>query len=325
MKRPVTGALVAVAVAVAATSLTLMTPAGAALTTRCVGEGGAVTVPGDLVVPSNAACSLTGTVVDGDVRVGVGADLVTQGVTVKGRIVVGRDGYLETADTQVAGDVVLSGAFGGYLQSSTIGGRLRSAPAAGASQGGLLYLADVDVTGDLRSTADEVSLEASTVAGNLMSTDSRYTDLTNSFVDGTFTVSGSALGSVLCGTAVRGTATFSANAGALEIGTDAAAPCAGGGYWGGTVTVKDNTGGVRIDGAVVNGDVVLRGNAPVARLGQVSVRGTIRGDHEPLDDAGATARRTPAPGRTEVLRTALAERGTTAGHAAAAARIAALG
>src|SRR5690606_15784208 len=69
-------------------AIALAAPANADLVTRCVGEGGAVTVPGDLVVPAGKTCWLDGTTVEGNVRVQAGADLIVTGGTLKGSVVV---------------------------------------------------------------------------------------------------------------------------------------------------------------------------------------------------------------------------------------------
>jgi hypothetical protein len=53
--------------------------AQAALYTTRVGDGGAVTVSNDLVVPAGKSCALTGTKVKGTVTVEAGADLVAAG------------------------------------------------------------------------------------------------------------------------------------------------------------------------------------------------------------------------------------------------------
>lgn len=63
-------------------------PAQADLFTGCVGTGGAVTVPGDLVVPSSKSCILDGTTVEGRVTVQSGTDLIATDATVKGAVSV---------------------------------------------------------------------------------------------------------------------------------------------------------------------------------------------------------------------------------------------
>src|SRR5699024_2084291 len=58
-----TAVVLAAAAMLAGTALTTL-PAQADLITRCSGTAGPVTVPGDLVVPRAASCTLTGTVVE---------------------------------------------------------------------------------------------------------------------------------------------------------------------------------------------------------------------------------------------------------------------
>lgn len=262
----------------------IVAPASADLVTRCVGEGGAVTVPGDLVVPRGAACSLTGTTVTGDVRVAAGADLVAVDVTVDGRVVVADDAYLDTTGTTVAGEVILSGAFGGYFEGSEIGDRVVTRASASTDTGGFAYAVGSRVTGDLVSRSAEVFAEDSELGG-LVSTDSLYADLYSSFVDGTVLVRANEQGSTLCNVAVQGTSRFQNNTGAVQLGSDGpGAACAAGSFWGDDVTVTGTTGGAFVDGNIIDGDLTLRDNDPVALVGQSNlVRGEIRGDFEEWD------------------------------------------
>lgn len=55
--------------------------------THCVGEGGAVTVPGDLLVSVGSNCVLEGTTVTGDVQITTGADPVADDITVEGDVI----------------------------------------------------------------------------------------------------------------------------------------------------------------------------------------------------------------------------------------------
>ena len=100
MRKSITGVL-AIA-GVAAAGMLTATSASADLVTRCSGTAGDVTVPGDLVVPAGQTCDLTGTTVDGDVRVRAGADLIGEDVTVTGDIVGAADAYLDLYRSQAA-------------------------------------------------------------------------------------------------------------------------------------------------------------------------------------------------------------------------------
>jgi hypothetical protein len=100
------------------------TTASADLVTRCVGTGGAVTVPGDLVVPAGKSCVLEGTTVEGKVTVQAGADLVVTDGVFKGVVVVAEDGYLDAYNTTEAGKVTSRGGYGATFGASTLAGRL---------------------------------------------------------------------------------------------------------------------------------------------------------------------------------------------------------
>ena len=74
--------------------------AQADLVTHCIGTGGAVTVPNDLLVPAGESCALTGTTITGNVRVAAGANLVVTGGHVSGEVQVAADGYLDATSTR---------------------------------------------------------------------------------------------------------------------------------------------------------------------------------------------------------------------------------
>ncbi|UFU06353.1 hypothetical protein [Ruania halotolerans] len=290
MKKSVAGALTTTALIVS-TALLTAAPASAALTTRCVGEGGAVTVPGDLVVPAGQACVLTGTTVTGDVRVAPGADLIADQVTVEGRIVGAADAYVELVDSSVAGELVLRDAFGGLVEDSAVQGRVlvRQTDAAAAT---FAVVIGADLSGDLVARGGEVFVDQSEITGSVNSRDSRYTDLYASFVDGDVRVLGTSEGSLMCQTTVQGVGVLRDNTGLVQVGSDGPAyPCAGGSYWGGNVTAAGNTGGVYVNDVIVNGRLSLQQNSPVAQVGAaISVREGIVGDYAEWNDASALER-----------------------------------
>src|SRR5690625_6983462 len=121
MKKPITGVLTVAAVA-AAGMLTAV-PASADLVTRCIGTAGEVTVPGDLVVPPGETCDLTGTTVDGDVRVRAGSDLIGDGVSITGDVIGAGDAYIDLVGSEVAVVVPVHGGYGVVLEESTVSGR----------------------------------------------------------------------------------------------------------------------------------------------------------------------------------------------------------
>ncbi|RCK69874.1 hypothetical protein DT076_07510 [Desertihabitans brevis] len=283
-------ALAATAGIVAGSSLIWAAPASADIVSRCVGEAGAVTVPGDLVIPAGKACTLTGTTIQGDVRVARGADLVATDITVEGDVIGQENSYAELTDSEVTGQLNLRTAFGTYLDGTEIGGNLVT---RGTDEiaGGSVLTADTTVGGNVVSNGGEVLLETSDVAGNVNSNGSYYTDLYETWVDGTVTVRGNELGSINCAVVVQGRALFADNAGPVQLGSDGPeTSCEGTSYWGANVTASGNTGGVTVDNNIVNGNVALNGNDPVATVGENNVvRGQVRGDFE--ESAPATAAR----------------------------------
>lgn len=273
------------AAAVVASAVFLGVPAANAdLVTRCVGEGGAVTVPGDLVVPAGESCSLTDTTVTGDVRVRASADLIAADVTVGGRIVGAGDAYVELVESSVAGELVLTGAFGAVVDTSGIGGRVLTRAADGAP-GGFVYAVGASLAGDLVSRAGEVYVEDSEIAGAVNSTGSLYTDLYGSFIDGRLTVRQNVHGSIICASAVQGSARFVDNPEIVQMGADGpSAECSGGSYWGTDVVVRGNTGGVYVDNNILNGTLRLTNNHPAVRLGETNrIREGVTGTYTDWD------------------------------------------
>lgn len=284
-----------VAAGVTALTLALTAPASADLTTRCVGEGGAVTVPGDLVVPAGRTCSLEGTVVEGNVRVGRDADLIVVDGTFRGNVRVLANAYLDATDTDVAGRVVARDAYGTYLDGTSLGDHLINRLDADSEYPGFVLAADVTAAADLRVLGGELFVEDSDVAGGVIARGSLYADLYRTFVDGGLRSVRNELGSVVCDVAIQGDSRITGNSFGVQLGGDGPLDeCTAGSYWGGTVEVLNNSDGVAIDDNIVNGDLVLNNNDPIALLGDGNlVRGDVIGDFGSLDDAPAAALAAP--------------------------------
>lgn len=273
----------ATGVAVAALTLAVTGTASADLTTRCVGEGGAVTLPTDLVVPRGRTCVLDGTTVQGDVRVAPNANLILVDATIEGEIRVLGNAFLDALDSDLDGRVILRGSFGTVVEDSDVGGDLIARPAGGESAGFVSTLG-MDSTGNVRVVEGELLLDQSAVAGSVIARDSLYADSYESFIDGELRVVGSELGSVVCSSAIQGEARFVENTFVTQLGGEGPlADCVGGNYWGSDVRVVRNTDVVLLDFNIINGNLVLNGNNPVAQLGDNNVvRGTITGDFSSL-------------------------------------------
>ncbi|MFJ6671866.1 hypothetical protein ACIQMJ_12230 [Actinosynnema sp. NPDC091369] len=293
MARRTAPALATLSAVVTASVLCTAQNAHADLVMYCVGSGGAVTVPSDLYVPPGESCALTGTTVTGNVRVAAGANLVITGGTVNGEVRVAADGYLDSTGTRVDGSVTLaSGGFGLYLSDTDVGGVVVEPKGSAAIEGFLFVERGSTVDGDLTAGVGEVSVTGSEVTGDVSTTATYFTDLHDSFVDGTLSVLNNPTGSVVCGTAVGGRATFAGNLGGVQLGPNGGLDsCASGGYFARDVGISNTTGGrTTLDDNIVNGVLRLTANNPVAEVAaNNSIRGGIVGDHSaPSLSAAAT-------------------------------------
>lgn len=297
--------------ALATAGLTLATvvvlPASADLVTRCVGTGGAVTVPGDLVVPKGESCSLQGTTVQGRVRVLAGADLVAVDATFEGAVSVARDGYFDTTTTTIAGPVTSRGSYGVYLDRSTLSGDYRGR-ASGDTQP-FAYLTDSKVGGKVDVSTGQLLLDTTQATGAVQGRGTTYVDVLNSTLAGSLTVADNADGSVICASEVDGRASFSGNTGVQIGGGDLLSQCDDVNYFGADLAVSDNTGGVTVTGNIIRGDLSGTGNDPAPTGSANRVRGTVSGQ---FADLPATP---PTPADAKAKRAAKPSAAPTAGQA----------
>jgi hypothetical protein len=307
-----TGAMTAVA------AVSFATTANADLVTYCVGSGGAVTVPGDLFVPPGESCSLDGTTVTGNVRIAAGSNLIVTGGRFNREVQVAAEAYFDATNTTVDGQIVLApGGFGVFVRDSQTA-NLMVQPQGGAADAGFLFLDHATVNGNLAASAGEVRVDAETqISGNVSTDGAFYTDLRDSFVDGTVTVLNNGSGSVVCGSAVQGAATFTGNRSGVQLGPNGAlSGCASGGYFGHDVSIGNTTGAVRVDDNIINGRLNLSANNPMAVVAQNNrIRGGISGEHQAAD-ASAKAM-TGVPDRASSLQQRVQERRAKALQSAA--------
>lgn len=290
MRRQTAAAFAASAVTIV--SLVSAAPSASAdLVTYCIGTGGAVTVPGDLYVPPGESCSLEGTTVTGNVRVAAGSDLVVSGGKFSGEVRVATDGYLDAMNTTIDGQIVLAaGGFGVFLRESH-SARVTVQPKGNTTQEGFLFVERSTVAGNVTSSVGDVRVDATEVTGNVSTNGAYFTDLHDSFVDGTLSVLNNATGSVVCGSAVQGKATFTGNRGGVQLGPNGSLDgCASGGYWARDVSVTSTTGPVRIDDNIMNSKLIFDANNPPATVAPNNrIRGGITGDHQAPAEARALA------------------------------------
>jgi hypothetical protein len=276
-----------VKLATASAALTVVAVLGAApsanadLITYCVGTGGAVTVPNDLYVPPGESCTLTGTTITGNVTVAAGGNLVVAGGHISGEARIAADGYLDATDTAIGGPVELaSGGYGVFLNGAQ-SGPVTVRPKGSSPIDSFLFVERTTIAGNVAAGAGEVRLDRTTqVEGNVSSTGTYYTDVHDSFVDGTLSVLNSATGSVVCGSAVRGRSTFAGNLGGVQLGPNGTLDgCASGGYWGRDVSITNTTGGVSVDDNIIDGKLTTTANNPAARVAANNrIRGGVVGD-----------------------------------------------
>jgi hypothetical protein len=284
------------------------TQASADLVTRCIGTGGAVTVPGDLVVPAGKSCVLEGTTVEGKVTVQAGADLVVTDGVFKGAVIVAENGYLDAYNTAVTGKVTSRGGYGTTFNGGTslAAGYAGLAP-ADASIVPFAYFEATSVTKNVQSASGELYLGGSTVAGSVVGDGTVYTDVLDSTLTGTFTVKGNVDGSVVCGSEIDGNAILDGN-GAVQVGGgNLIDDCSDVNYFGGNVAIANNTGGVAVNGNIIRGNLGGDGNAPAPTGADNRVRGTLSGQFTDLQPAAA-ARRAAPEDRLVDLKEKVAER-----------------
>lgn len=283
--------------------------AQAALYTTCVGDGGAVTVSNDLVVPAGKSCTLTGTRVKGTVTVEAGADLVAAGATFNGAVTVEENAYLDLTDTTVKGALTARSAFGAHLEKSSL-------KQVDATEG-FVYVVDSALGGNVSAGAGELYVSGSTLSGTLTGDDNQYSDVYDTTVKGALTVNGNTLGGVFCASEVYGAATYTGNADTLQLGGDGLiGSCAGASYFGGNLTVTDNTAKAVLDNAIVRGGLTATGNDPLLVVGELArIRGAVTGETAAADPSSSRSAKEAAP---QDRGAALAEKATARAAAARA-------
>jgi hypothetical protein len=270
--------ILAVAVSVACTALgVLAVPASAGLTTFCEGEAGAVTVPGDLRVAATKSCVLTGTTVTGTVTVEPGANLVITGGNFQREVSLQDDAFFDAKGTTFGSTVTAVDAYGFYL-AETRSGTVKVTANLHPDRGTYAYLNTATINGDLTSGVGEVYAENSTVNGSLTGTGVAYVDLISSVVNQNLSVSGARLGGVLCAGEVYGNASYTGNAGALQIGADGpVTSCGQATFFNGNLTVSGNSGNVVVSNNIIRGSLSGVDNDPAPSGENNRVRGTVSG------------------------------------------------
>lgn len=272
----------ATALALSPTLSAVATPAPTDLETRCVGTAGAVTVPGDLLVPAGETCLLEGTTVEGDVDVRAGANLVADsGATLEGEVLVRRDAYLEVVDGTVHGLTRFSGAYGGYVD----GGHLADVEARNSG----FYVALSSDQDSHLAVNSESTLESSWVDGDVSANGGVLTDVLDTVITGELSVRNAESGSLVCGSEVDGAAEIrDAAGGSVQLGEGPYAECAGN-VFGDDLTLRSNVTelGTHVAGNVVRGTLDCTLNEPAPVGGDNRVRGEASGQCADLQPGAA--------------------------------------
>src|SRR5690606_10544367 len=122
---------------------------------------------------------LQGTLVQGDVDVRAGANLVADdGARIEGDVLVRADAYVEVVDGAVAGQTELRRAFGGYGDGASLAG-------VDVRNSGFFYTVDT-TKADYTAVNSETSLESAWVAGDLTTRGGLLTDVHDTVVTGRF-------------------------------------------------------------------------------------------------------------------------------------------
>ena len=256
--------------------------ASADLVTHCVGEAEGVTVPGDMLVPEGESCALQDVTVTGDVQVAAGADLMLSASTVSGEVALNTDAYLDIGDSAVEGDITSTDSFGVFVEQSQAASVAVSAEEATP----YLYAFDSQLSGAVDVSAGDVHIESTSIAGAVASANTTFTDIIDSTLAATLSVSGAADGSTICASEVDGAAAFQANTGPVQIGgAEDRQVCTGMNYFGADLTVAENTGGVDVSSNIVRGSLTGEGNDPAPTGEGNRVRGELGGQFTELQPA----------------------------------------
>lgn len=291
-------ALAAALVAAAVLSLPAAAEARPAVT--CSGEATGVVVHGDLVVPPGASCHLTATTVTGSATVGDDANLLLDDSTVQGSLTADAGAFVGAGGSTVRGTARFTGSFGldasgSHFRDGVVGRRP-----------GFLYLTGTTM-GSLSSTGGETYLGSARVEGRLRTGDDTYTDLSDTVVLGSFTVTTAARGVNLCGSEIDGPAVIGEAGGPVTIGGEC-------GYvvFGDTLTVRGGEGATILTGNTVRGRLACRGNTFAPTGAANRLRGGADGqcaDIAPEPTAAAPRLFTRSPALTGRRSAALAAAG----------------
>lgn len=256
-------------------------PASAGPSTFCAGTGGAVTVPGDLIVAAGHSCELDGTRVTGDVIVNAGGNLLADRVAVAGDLVVRSDGFAGLERSSVAGDVRAQSAYGMSFGDSELGGTVN------ARQSGFLYSRGTVHAGEVVSNEGATLLESSLIDDRVRTSGDAFTDLFDTIVDGKVQIATPVEGAALCASEVGGTTRITGAAGPVGVGADSSGAACGPVTFAGDLHLLGNRGGVSLAEITVYGKLACSDNRPGPVGERLRLRGTVAGQCKALSGRGS--------------------------------------
>lgn len=277
-------------------------PAAAALTTYCSGTGGAVIVPGDLIVAAGNSCELDGTTITGDVTVRAGANLLTDQATIKGDLVVRADGFAGLERSTVAGDLRAQAAYGVFVTGSDLGGTVN------ARRSGFLYSHGTVHAGQVVSNEGATLLESSWISDQVRTNGDEFADLFDTVVVGEVRIAEPVAGVAVCATEIDGTTRITGATGPVGVGADSSGAACGSVVFAADVHLNGNTGGVTLADTVVRGRLACADNTPGPVGENVRVRGKATGQCQDLSGPENAAESLATQPSVEDRRTAVTER-----------------
>lgn len=272
----------------------------------CNGEADAgLTLDGNLVVRAGQSCTLTDTEVTGNVQVRSGGDLVYSGGSVGGRLQLQNDAFVDAEGVAVAGNFRSDNGYGAFLVDSSVGGNA-TGNADGSDVEPFFYAIGTDLGGNASFSRGDFLLESSSVAGNVTGAGTAFTDVIDTVIDGTITVTDNELGGTFVDSEVYGDALYEGNSFTLQIGADGPiTPASGMSVWGGNVDLLNNSADIYVDNNIVRGNLTASGNTGELVVGD---NNRVRGEVivEP-GLAGLTSAEAPKAAADAQLRTLAAE------------------
>lgn len=247
-------------------------PSDAGLTTFCDGVASDVTVPGNLVVAKGDTCELDNVTIAGRATVRPDANLLLTDSVVEGALRVRNNGFASVIETEVNGATRLNQAFGVYSEDSTHHRNV-------VAKDSIFYTTLGSTHGrDIRATNVETFLESSRVSRNIAAENAVLTDVHDTVVEGSLSVAGGEIGSVICLSEIDGDATFTGVEDLLQIGGQTPVVDCGFNVFGASLTLTGNTADTTVTGNVVRGDLVCSDNDPAPVLNNNRVRGEVACD-----------------------------------------------